>query len=591
MTGSMPSTTPARAQRPEPQAATDHLSQLRSADCRGADRQRPRPGAAPAQAATPSAVLPTENPANWTPNVLDGEVQSIWQVGNRVIIGGNFTQVANSTSNGGQVYNRSYIAAFNATTGLVDTNFNPVLSGVVNVIIPTGNGTSVYIGGDFNTVNGTNRRKIARINVANGSLVTAFNVGGANGLVRDLRLVNGNLYVAGLFTTLGGQPRTYIGSVNPTTGAVNTKLNLTLSGLKNGGIGKVIKMDITPDGDKLLIIGNFMSVGGQSRVQVAMLDLTTTPVTVSPWSTTFYTVQLRERLRLLPARPRLLPDGTYAVIVTTGAYGGTGRPATPIARFEIDRHRRPVTPTWSNLTGGDTSYSVEIHNGVVYVGGHMRWLNNPYSADRHGAGGVTRPAWLPSIRRPASRSTGTRRGPVASACTTTTSPSRASGPAATPTAGTTNCTRSWRSSPGPAGSTCPPGTPASCRTTSTSSAAPAARPAPIPLFSTGSTPAAAADLGRRRSRLAGRHEHDSSPYRNSGSSTSTAPADTLSTPSNDATVPRSDFDRPPREIFTTERYDPARTAEPERDAVELQRSRWYADPGSPLHGQPVHLDR
>ncbi len=182
--------------------------------------------AAPAQAATPSAVLPTENPANWTPNVLNGEVDTIWQVGNRVIIGGTFTQIANSTSNGGAIYNRSYIAAFDATTGVVDTSFNPVLNNVVNVVIPTGDGTSVYVGGDFNTVNGVNRRKLARINVADGSLVTAFNVGGANGLVRDLRLSNGTLYVAGHFTTLGGQARTYVGSVNPTTGAVTTKLNL-----------------------------------------------------------------------------------------------------------------------------------------------------------------------------------------------------------------------------------------------------------------------------------------------------------------------------------------------------------------------------
>lgn len=511
-------------------------------------------GAAPAQAAAPSAVLPTENPANWTPNFLDGEVQSIWQVGNRVIVGGSFTQVSNATSNGGQVYNRSYIAAFDATTGVVDTNFNPVLSGLVNVIIPTGDGTSVYIGGDFNTINGTNRRKIARINVADGSLVTGFNVGGANGLVRDLRLINGNLYVAGLFTTLGGQARTYLGSVNPTSGALNTKLNLTLSGLKNGGVGKVIKMDTTPTGDKLLIAGNFTSVGGQSRVQVAMLDLTTTPVTVDPWSTTFYTANCANAFDSYLRDVDISPDGSYAVIVTTGAYGGTTSACDSIARFETTS-AAGLTPTWTSLTGGDTSYSAQIHNGVVYVGGHMRWVNNPYSADRHGAGGVTRTGmaaldpqtgipfnWNPTR----TRGVGlfdyhvTEQGLWAGSDTDRWNNELHQRVAFFPWAGGVNVP-TWDTGK----------LPNDVFLLGRSSGTTGTDPAVLYRINAGGPLLTSADDGPDWQADTG----TSSSFRNTGSSTSTAPS-TLSTPSNDATVPRSDFDRPPREIFTTERYDP-----------------------------------
>ena len=63
-----------------------------------------------------------------------------------------------------------------------------MLSGAVTTVISAADGTSIYIGGDFNTVNGVNRRKVARINLSNGSLVTTFNANGVNGIVRDMRL-------------------------------------------------------------------------------------------------------------------------------------------------------------------------------------------------------------------------------------------------------------------------------------------------------------------------------------------------------------------------------------------------------------------
>jgi PKD repeat protein len=508
----------------------------------------------PATAATPSAALPTENPANWTPNVLDGEVQSIWQVGNRVIIGGNFTQVANSTSNGGAVYPRRYLAAFDATTGVVDTNFAPVLDGLVNVVLSTGDGTSVYVGGDFNTVNGTNRRKLARINLANGALVTSFNMQGANGLVRDLKLVGGNLYVSGLFTTMGGLPRTFIGSVDPTTGRVNAKLNLALSGLKNGGVGKVIKMDATPAGDKLLIIGNFTTIAGQSRVQVAMLDLTTTPVTLSPWSTTFYTSNCSNSFDSYLRDVDIAPDGSYAVIVTTGAYGGATSACDSIARFETTSVGG-LTPTWTSLTGGDTSYSAEIHNGVVYVGGHMRWVNNPYSADRHGAGGVARTGmgaldpqtgipfnWNPTR----TRGVGlydyhvTDQGLWAGSDTDRWNNEERMKLAFFPWAGGVTVP-TWDTGR----------LPNDVYLLGRSAGTTGTDPSVLYRVNAGGPQLAAADDGP----VWAADTSSTSTLRNSGSNTATAPS-SLATPHNDATVPRGDFDRPPRELFTTERWDP-----------------------------------
>jgi hypothetical protein len=397
----------------------------------------------PAAVATPvatasetAATLPSDNPANWTPNVLNGQVNTIWQFGDRVIIGGTFTQVANADSNGGAVYNQAYLAAFDATTGVIDPNFDPVLSNAVEVVIPGNTAGTFYVGGDFNTIDGVNRRKVARLNLSDGSL-TSFNAGGANARVRDLRLVGNTLYVAGLFTTIGSQPRTYLASLNATNGAVTTDLNLTLSGLHNGGTGKVIKIDVTPDGSRMLITGNFTSINGQPRGQVAIIDLSTTPATLSPWQTNWYTHICASAFDSYTRDLDISEDGTYAIITTTGAYRANLSCDTA-SRFELTTEVANVQPTWVNYTGGDTLYAVEIHDDVAYIGGHQRWFNNPFASDRQGAGGVSRPGMgavdvvtgLPFSWNP-TRS-------EASACSTTTSRRRASGPAATPTGSTTS---------------------------------------------------------------------------------------------------------------------------------------------------------
>ena len=120
--------------------------------------------ATPVSAAGETAQLPTANPANFTPNVLDGEVDSIWQVGNTVIIGGTFTQIANATQNGGQVYNRYVARGVRRDHRRRQRELQPVqLDSDVSTVIPAATAASIYIAGDFNTVNGTNRRKVARL--------------------------------------------------------------------------------------------------------------------------------------------------------------------------------------------------------------------------------------------------------------------------------------------------------------------------------------------------------------------------------------------------------------------------------------------
>ena len=313
----------------------------------------------------------------------------IWQVGNTVIIGGTFTQVANSHPERWPGLQPHLPRRLRRDDRCRQPQLRSHPEQLRHDGHPGCDGTSIYIGGDFNTVNGVNRRKIARINLANGALITTFNATGINGVVRDARLVGTDLYINGLFTSVGGQARTKLASLNPTTGAVTTKMNLAVTGMHNGGSTNVYKVEVTPAGDKMLMIGNFTSVGGQTRDQIAMLDLTTNPVTVSPWYTTFFTASCANAFDSYIHDLDITSDGTFAVLTTTGAYRAN-LACDSNARFEINNASPTNTPTWVNWTGGDTSYAVEIHNGVAFIGGHFRWANNPNAGDSAGQGAVPR---------------------------------------------------------------------------------------------------------------------------------------------------------------------------------------------------------
>jgi PKD repeat protein len=86
----------------------------------------------------------------------------------------------------------------------------------------------------------------------------------------------------------------------------------------------------------------------------------------------------------------LSPDGSFFVVSTTGGYRGNTGPCDSTMRWETRATGSTITPTWADYTGGDTTYAVAVTGAAVYVGGHMRWENNPLASDSAGAGAVAR---------------------------------------------------------------------------------------------------------------------------------------------------------------------------------------------------------
>jgi len=147
---------------------------------------------------TAAVPLVGTNPAETTPQVLDGRVEALAQVGDTIIAGGTFTQVRSAGSS--TTLNRTRLFAYNRVSGVVSAGFVPVMDGEVTALAAAPGGTSVFVGGLFKTVNGAARAWLARLEVATGKVVPAF-APVLNGQVSDVDLRAGTLYATGWFST------------------------------------------------------------------------------------------------------------------------------------------------------------------------------------------------------------------------------------------------------------------------------------------------------------------------------------------------------------------------------------------------------
>jgi trimeric autotransporter adhesin len=153
----------------------------------------------------------------WNPSP-DNSVNTIVASGNLVYLGGFYDQIA------GQA--RSALSAFNTTDGSI-TSWDPQLGpGPFGIYVYTlaVSGPTIYAGGGFTSVGGMARHNIAGINASDGN-PTSFDpeASGANddGAVWAIAVDGTTIYVGGEFDTIGGQPRNYLAAVDATTGNAN----------------------------------------------------------------------------------------------------------------------------------------------------------------------------------------------------------------------------------------------------------------------------------------------------------------------------------------------------------------------------------
>jgi hypothetical protein len=378
-----------------------------------------------AAASGPVASTPARYTPELAPNGTVETVRQIVQCGNTMYAVGQFTEIQRIST----TYPRENIFSFSATPPYQMTSWAPDVNGTVNSItFNGGNCGDAYIGGKFSSVNGTPAKNIAEIDTTVGNVVPTF-AHSASAQVESLLAVNGHILTGGYFKTINGSSSDpYMASLDPTTGKDDGFLGLAISGnysWARSNATRIYNQSLSHSGDYDLVMGDFTSAGGLPRQQIFMLDLTTSPATVTGWTSPEWDGSLGELsfsnpggypYQCSPVEPFYIqsaawsPDDSTIYLGSTG-YHPNGFPTGGYPRSglcdsasafpaTIDPPAQPngqpgyVLHDWVNYTGCDSLYSVAADSSTVYFGGHERWIDNPNGCDYAGPGAVAAPGMV-----------------------------------------------------------------------------------------------------------------------------------------------------------------------------------------------------
>jgi PKD repeat protein len=311
--------------------------------------------AAPAAHAdtAPAAGTPATVSADSLPTwQINGVVWSSVTVGNTVYATGSFTQARPpgvAVGGTGSVA-RSNLLAYDITTGNLITSFNHTLSAQGRRIAASPDGSRVYVGGDFTTVDGQTRNHIAAFNTATGALDPNFKPS-VNNIVNAISVAqNGTVYMGGSFTFVNGLARTRLAAVSA-AGVLSTTWTPTADD------ETVFALVVAPDQSRVIVGGKFSSLDGQPYVGVGSVDATSGAL--MPWAYQPFVARNGGGYSYVTD---LTTDGSVIYASDDGEGGGY---------FD---GRWAANPSDGSLVWQDTcfgaSYGVYATGGVLYSVGH-----------------------------------------------------------------------------------------------------------------------------------------------------------------------------------------------------------------------------
>ncbi len=200
---------------------------------------------------------------------MNDYVKTFAQIGNTLYMGGKFLQVQHGI--GGPTFTQSYLAAFDVNTGEWIPTFNPVIDAPVWKIMASPDGTKLFVGGEFTSVNGQpNTTALAALDPTTGAVVpsTTWSAYASRPTgsydIRAMSIQGPWLYLGGNFTKITGGTGSDV--VGPLTLSRLARVRLT-DGRPDWNWEPALNtapadINASPQGDRLYAVGTFTTLNG-----------------------------------------------------------------------------------------------------------------------------------------------------------------------------------------------------------------------------------------------------------------------------------------------------------------------------------------
>lgn len=298
-------------------------------------------------AAAPAYALNSNADTTWMTN---GKVFALAKSGTTLYVGGKFAKEV--SPDGLTKYSVKSLGSYDLATGTGIKTWHPQVAlldgtkGTVNALALSPDGSTLFVGGSFDLVNGVPAQNFAAVSTADGSIVPGWSHS-FNQQIHVI-LVGPNLvYIGGAFTKVDGIARDQLAALT---------MPGDLSSWAPSADDTVRSMALAPDGTTMFIGGNFTTMDGVSRQSVARVTLDTGAL--DPWA--------------IPSGVIVGPQVGWALLpVGNRLYGGFGRGPNYVAAFRLD-NGTSGTQVWRFNTVGNVESLAMSNDGTrLFFGGHF----------------------------------------------------------------------------------------------------------------------------------------------------------------------------------------------------------------------------
>lgn len=312
---------------------------------------------APTNPADP--LTPTTVTADALPTVqIDGVVWSQVVIGDTVYAAGSFSTARPAGAAAGtQTVERKNILAYDIRTGELITSFAPSFNAQVLSLAASPDGSRLYVGGEFTTLNGQSALRMVALDPVTGQRIANFDPQPSNS-VRTIVATDSTVYLGGAFFRLGEAWREQAAALRASDGAL-----LAFRPVVSGG--HVDSMAISPDGTKLALGGKFTQVNSTTANANGLAVVSTET----------------GQKYAYPAASHIRNGGDTGSITSIAtdsdtfyASGYTFGRATTLEGVVAIKWA-DLDTRWVEDCHGDT-YSVHATGDLVYIAGHPHYCGN-----------------------------------------------------------------------------------------------------------------------------------------------------------------------------------------------------------------------